>query len=70
MYVCLFVVCNCLFCVFLLANASAGGSEEQIQFLVSSGCLNPMADLLQVHDSLIAKVALDFFKNVKRSLPR
>merc|ERR1712226_646594 len=46
------------------ANASSGGTPEQIQQLVASGCLEGMADLLSGTDTRMTTVVLEFVGNV------
>lgn len=59
-----------------IANATSSGSESQVQFLVESGCIESMCELLTSPDSKIVLVCLeglenilDRGENIKYSLP-
>lgn len=47
-----------------ISNATSGGSHEQIQFLVSQGCIKPLCDLLICPDPRIVTVCLEGLENV------
>lgn len=49
-----------------ISNATSGGSDEQIKFLVQLGCIKPLCDLLTVMDVKIVEVALDGLENILR----
>uniref|UniRef100_A0A1I8HJ35 IBB domain-containing protein n=1 Tax=Macrostomum lignano TaxID=282301 RepID=A0A1I8HJ35_9PLAT len=50
-----------------VANAASGGSPEQVNYLVSCGCLQPLCDLLNLPDARIVEVALTALEAVLRS---
>ncbi|OWM72417.1 hypothetical protein CDL15_Pgr018302 [Punica granatum] len=47
-----------------ISNATSGGSHEQIQFLVSEGCIKPLCDLLVCPDPKIVTVCLEGLENI------
>ncbi|OVA16734.1 Armadillo [Macleaya cordata] len=47
-----------------ISNATSGGSHEQIQFLVSQGCIKPLCDLLACPDPRIVTVCLEGLENI------
>ncbi|KAF7805041.1 importin subunit alpha-4 [Senna tora] len=47
-----------------ISNATSGGSHEQIQFLVSQGCIKPLCDLLTCPDPRIVTVCLEGLDNI------
>ncbi|KAI4349889.1 hypothetical protein L6164_010432 [Bauhinia variegata] len=47
-----------------ISNATSGGSHEQIQFLVSQGCIKPLCDLLTCPDARIVTVCLEGLENI------
>jgi len=47
-----------------ISNATSGGSEQQVTYLVESGCIKPMVDLLSVSDAKILGVALECLGNI------
>jgi len=47
-----------------ISNATSGGRPEQIDFLVKAGCIKPLCDLLNCHDTRIITVALEGLKNI------
>ncbi|GHP07012.1 inositol monophosphatase 1 [Pycnococcus provasolii] len=49
-----------------VSNATSGGTPEQIKFLVSSGCIKPLCDLLTCGDNRIVTVALEGLENILR----
>ena len=55
-------------CCILLAckrtGATSGGTPEQIEYLVSRGCIPPLCDLLKVAEVKIVKVALEGLENI------
>merc|ERR1719473_1118435 len=49
-----------------ISNATSGGSPEQIRYLVVSGCIKPLCDLLDAKDARIVTVALEGLENILR----
>ncbi|EXB60957.1 Importin subunit alpha [Morus notabilis] len=47
-----------------ISNATSGGSHEQIQFLVTQGCIAPLCDLLACPDPRIITVCLEGLENI------
>ena len=47
-----------------ISNATSGGTPQQIQYLVSQGCIRPLCDLLAVADAKIITVALEGLENI------
>ena len=47
-----------------ISNATSGGTQEQIKFLVSVGCIKPLCDLLTCADARIITVALEGLENI------
>lgn len=47
-----------------ISNATSGGTREQIQFLVSQGCIKPLCDLLVCPDPRIVTVCLEGLENI------
>ncbi|KAJ9180352.1 hypothetical protein P3X46_008610 [Hevea brasiliensis] len=47
-----------------ISNATSGGSHEQIQILVSQGCIKPLCDLLICPDPRIVTVCLEGLENI------
>ena len=47
-----------------ISNATSGGTQEQIKFLVSAGCIKPLCDLLTCADVRIITVALEGLENI------
>jgi importin subunit alpha-1 len=47
-----------------LSNATSGGTQEQIKYLVSIGCIKPLCDLLPCSDARIVTVALEGLENI------
>lgn len=47
-----------------ISNATSGGTPEQIKYLVEQGCIEPLCNLLTVHDSRIVSVALEGLENI------
>lgn len=47
-----------------ISNATSGGSPEQIRYLVNSGCIRPLCDLLAVSDARVITVALEGLENI------
>jgi len=43
----------------VISNAAAGGSPQQIEYLVQAGCIKPIVDILGVSDVKIVTVALE-----------
>ncbi|GAV73371.1 Arm domain-containing protein/IBB domain-containing protein [Cephalotus follicularis] len=50
-----------------ISNATSGGSHEQIQFLVSQGCIKPLCDLLICPDPRIVTVCLEGLENILKA---
>ncbi|GAU36039.1 hypothetical protein TSUD_208090 [Trifolium subterraneum] len=49
--------------VWAFYNASSGGTNEQIKYLVSQSCIKPLCDLLVCHDPKIVTICLDGLAN-------
>lgn len=49
-----------------ISNATSGGTPEQIKYLVEQGCIEPLCNLLAVHDARIVSVALEGLENILR----
>ena len=47
-----------------ISNATSGGTQYQIKFLVSQGCIPPLCDLLGVADHKIVTIALEGLENI------
>ncbi|PON69637.1 Importin subunit alpha [Parasponia andersonii] len=47
-----------------ISNATSGGYHEQIQFLVSQGCIAPLCNLLNCPDARIVTVCLEGLENI------
>ena len=47
-----------------ISNATSGGTQDQIKFLVSAGCIKPLCDLLNCADVRIITVALEGLENI------
>lgn len=47
-----------------ISNATSGGSDEQIKFLVQQGCIGPLCDLLSGNDPKIVMIALEGIENI------
>ncbi|XP_038716461.1 importin subunit alpha-4-like isoform X2 [Tripterygium wilfordii] len=47
-----------------ISNATSGGSHEQIQFLVTQGCIKQLCDLLICPDPRIVTVCLEGLENI------
>ena len=47
-----------------IATATSGGTPEQIEYLVSCGCIPPLCELLTVSDNKIVTVALESLENI------
>ncbi|XP_008781168.1 importin subunit alpha-4-like isoform X2 [Phoenix dactylifera] len=47
-----------------ISNATSGGSDEQIHYLVSQGCIKPLCDLLVSPDPRIVIVCLEGLENI------
>eukprot|EP00944_MAST-04C_sp_MAST-4C-sp1_P016033 g16033.t1 len=50
-----------------ISNATSGGTPEQINFLVSQGCVPPLCELLEVQDAKIVTVALEGLENILKT---
>jgi len=53
-------------CLWIVANAASGGSNDQIRYIVSQGAIPPLCDLLTVTDAKIVQVALSGLENILR----
>lgn len=49
-----------------ISNATSGGSPIQIKYLVQQGCIEPLCNLLSVHETRIVSVALEGLENILR----
>lgn len=49
-----------------VSNATSGGTPLQIKYLVEQGCIEPLCNLLTVHDARIVSVALEGLENILR----
>lgn len=49
-----------------ISNATSGGTPMQVKYLVEQGCLEPLCNLLTVHDARIVSVALEGLENILR----
>ena len=49
-----------------ISNATSGGNEQQIKFLVQQGCIRPLCDLLTGSDAKIVTIALEGIENILR----
>jgi len=49
-----------------VSNATMGGNPQQIEFLITNGCLKPLIDLLTVSDTKILVLVLDTLDNLLR----
>lgn len=49
-----------------ISNATSGGTPLQIKYLVEQGCIEPLCNLLTVHDARIVSVALEGLENILR----
>lgn len=49
-----------------ISNATSGGTPSQIKYLVEQGCIEPLCNLLNVHDARIVSVALEGLENILR----
>ncbi|KAF0920702.1 hypothetical protein E2562_036405 [Oryza meyeriana var. granulata] len=47
-----------------ISNATSGGTPDQIEYLVSQGCIKPLCDLLNHKDSKIVSICLDGLDNI------
>ncbi|KAG6586208.1 importin subunit alpha-4-like [Cucurbita moschata] len=47
-----------------ISNATSGGSHQQIQYLVTQGCIKPLCDLLACPDPRIVTVCLEGLDNI------
>jgi importin subunit alpha-6/7 len=47
-----------------ISNATSGGNENQILFLVQQGCIPPLCDLLSGNDPKIVTIALEGIENI------
>jgi HEAT repeat protein len=51
-------------CAWAISNATSGGDDLQIKFLVDSGCVPPLVNLLDKPDVRIVSVALEGIENI------
>jgi importin subunit alpha-6/7 len=58
---------TCKEAAWAIANAASGGSQKQIQFLVSQGCIQPLCNLLTVLDNRIVHVALNALEYILKA---
>lgn len=49
-----------------VSNSTSGGTPEQIMYLVSSGVIPPLCNLLSVADAKVITVALEGLENILR----
>lgn len=49
-----------------ISNATSGGTAMQLKYLVEQGCIEPLCNLLTVHDARIISVALEGLENILR----
>ncbi|CDF39856.1 Predicted protein [Chondrus crispus] len=49
-----------------ISNATSGGTPDQVKYLVQQGCLEPLCNLLVIHDARIISVALEGLENILR----
>lgn len=49
-----------------VSNATAGGTPEQVDYLVQNGCIKPLCDLLDVTDTKIVGCCLEGIDNILR----
>ncbi|OAY62624.1 Importin subunit alpha-1b [Ananas comosus] len=47
-----------------ISNATSGGTHDQIKYLVSQGCIEPLCDLLACPDARIITVCLEGLENI------
>ncbi|WMV12147.1 hypothetical protein MTR67_005532 [Solanum verrucosum] len=47
-----------------ISNATSGGSNDQIRFLASQGCIKPLCDLLICPDPRIVTLCLEGLENI------
>jgi len=47
-----------------ISNATSGGTPEQIRYLVKTGCIQPLCELLTTQDVKIMTVALEGLENI------
>lgn len=47
-----------------VSNATSGGTQHHIQYMVSQGVIKPLCDLLIVPDNRIITVALEGLENI------
>jgi HEAT repeat protein len=50
-----------------ISNATSGGTAEQINFLVTRGCIRPLCDLLACPDAKVVTVALEGLENILKT---
>jgi hypothetical protein len=47
-----------------ILNATSGGTQQQIRYLVSIGCIKPLCDMLTVQDARIVTITLEGLENI------
>ena len=47
-----------------ISNATNSGTPEQVEYLVSCGCIPPLCEILTVSDNKIVQVALEGLENI------
>lgn len=50
-----------------ISNATSGGTADQINYLVTQGCIKPLCDLLDAKDTKVINVALEGLENILKS---
>jgi importin subunit alpha-1 len=53
--------------VWCISNATSGGAPEQIEYLVSNGCIKPLCELLVSYDPKVTLVALEGLENILKA---
>jgi len=51
-------------CAWAISNATSGGDDVQIKWLVDNGCVPPLVNLLDKPDVRIVSVALEGIENI------
>lgn len=50
-----------------VGNAALGGTQQQVEYLVACGCIQPMVRLLSTNDAKIISVSLDCMENILKA---